>query len=242
MFRKFACCLLAIIALSTVFSIPHCYAEDGEVVKVLLPSPHGGYTVLQGSQAAAFYHRIVAERNRVLNDITSDLSMMSPGVLETFEALYDIQPTGMFTYKYRVLDKSSGTTSGAYTRCSPYVENPLSHSNSYAFSMSKTVDWSINVNLTGRLKSMFEANVGAGWKVSYSTYLTINHVLPPMTYGWVEFSPSLNYSKGTYQKYFRTLFKNRLIIQESHNVYSTSPRSVNGMLDGSYIIREAPIT
>ncbi len=214
--------------------------EEATVVQVAIPDENGVFQFYTGTEAQMIYDEL---ENQTDIEVPEESFVPESVEVEDDNGLM----RGMFTYKYRFVQSSSGTKWGTSKRVSTYAGNGTSVQQSKTLNASTSVSWTINTSLSGKFNDAFTASVGSGWQntSSFSEQFTIN--VAPKKRVWLEFKPKLKYVNGEAQKYYTTRGPiSTTIIEERKSVSSTSPTQVRMTLagksfycpDGAYVWKE----
>lgn len=236
------------LSLSTLLNTPlpvsaalseNTQSEEPKVIQIAIPDHNGNLILYTGENAQRVYNQLESNNYNPIS---------KPSITKPV-AIRDNRNTqnGMFTYKYRFVEDSSGTKWGTSKRVSSYAGNSTSVQQSKTINASTSVSWTINTTLSGKFDDAFTASVGSSWQnsSSFSEQFTINVASKKRV--WLEFKPRLKYVTGEVQKYYTTRGPlSTTVIEERKSVSSTSPTSVKMTLagktfscpDGAYVWKE----
>jgi hypothetical protein len=215
--------------------------ERARIIQVAIPNENGELQIYTGKDAQKIYENL---DKQVIPRLETETSQVNNPLAV---ASNTNQLQGMFTYKYRFVQSTSGTKWGESKRISTYAGNGTSVQQSKSLNASTSISWSINTELSGSYKDAFSASVGSSWDntSSFSEQFDIN--VAPKKRVWLEFKPKLKYVTGEVQKYYTTRGPiATTVIEERKSVSSTSPTKVKMTLagktfycpDGAYVWKE----
>lgn len=126
-------------------------------------------------------------------------------------------------------------------RISPYVENRTSQPATRQISASTQQSTTYNFSLSSGEKSHVTAEIGMEVERTHSYSETITTTIPPMYRSWMEFTPIMHNTYGVMNYGVTTDIYPYYVITSRKYPDIYIPRLLHGLLDGIYILMEAPV-
>jgi len=153
---------------------------------------------------------------------------------------------GSVKYGHYYVETSNGKSNGSTVRVMPYAKSTTSTTQAMDVSLSASSSWSINSSITGKWKDAVTASPGSSWTKTYSASITVRLSVAPRKTGWVESTPSMQYSIGCVERKFWDRTHRKWIILSAKSVTAYSPLQITASFggktfkspDGTYIFKE----
>lgn len=127
------------------------------------------------------------------------------------------------------------------TRISPFLENRTSEPSVLTFACSYTQGMEVTGSLTAKDQDTVEATIGVAVNHSASYEMSIQQTVKPMTKAWIECTPAFYNTYGNMQYGVTTDVYPYYTITSEKYVSIFYPRTLNGVLDGTYVTCEQRI-
>lgn len=148
-------------------------AKDEGIITSILFIEDGKQVYLEGEDAQQYYNRMMSQEeveNKILEAREVNYINFNP----------QIEPkAGSVKYGYYYVQTSNGKSKGKPVRVTQYVQNKSSIVQGIDVSLSKTISWSINAEVTGKLKDAVIGSLGSSWTKSQTASTTIKLNVAP---------------------------------------------------------------